>query len=226
MRSSIDTSTADWRFRAFVFDLDGTLTDSRPAIEKAAQMAIDRVAPSYSGRHVTAAIGPPIRQMFASVLQVTEPELLDALVATFREVYDSDVCRETPAYPGVSELLARIANGGASSFVLTNKPIVPTRLILSSLGLESLVREIVTPDSAHQPFLSKTKALAALLDRHGLSPARTVMVGDSADDAVAAEACGVAFAAALYGYGNLSAEAPVKNWLTIETPTDMILFLG
>jgi phosphoglycolate phosphatase len=126
----------------------------------------------------------------------------------------------------VAELLARIAACGASSFVLTNKPIVPTRLILSSLGLEPHVREIVTPDSAPQPFVSKTKALAALLERHRFAPARAVMVGDSADDAAAAEACGVVFAAALYGYGNLSADASANNWLTIETPTDMILFLG
>ena len=214
------------RFRAFVFDLDGTLVDSRPAIEKAAQMAIDRVAPSYSGRHITAAIGPPIRQMFATVLQTTNPELLDALVAAFREVYDSDVCRETPAYPGVPELLARIAACGASSFVLTNKPIAPTQLILSSLGLASRIREIVTPDSQNQPFVSKSKALAALLDRHGFSPDQAVMVGDSADDAVAAEACGVAFAAALYGYGNLQANAPAASWLRISTPEDMILLLG
>ena len=214
------------RFRAFIFDLDGTLVDSRPAIEKAAQMAIDRVAPSYSGRHITAAIGPPIRQMFATVLQATDPDLLDALVAAFREVYDFDVCRETPAYPGVPALLARIAACGASSFVLTNKPIAPTRLILSSLGLASLVREIVTPDSGNEPFISKTKALSELLVRHGLLPDRTVMVGDSADDAVAAEACGVAFAAALYGYGNLQADASAANWLTISTPGDMILFLG
>jgi phosphoglycolate phosphatase len=214
------------RFRAFVFDLDGTLVDSRPAIEKAAQIAIDRVAPSHSGCRVTAAIGPPIRQMFATVLQTTDPGLLDALVTVFRDVYDCDVCRETPAYPGVADLLARIAASGASSFVLTNKPIVPTQAILSALGLASNVREIVTPDSAQAPFLSKSDALAALLDRHGLSPAHTVMVGDSADDAAAAEACGVVFAAALYGYGNLPADAASRNWLTIEKPADMIFFLA
>jgi phosphoglycolate phosphatase len=214
------------RFGAFVFDLDGTLVDSRPSIEKAAQIAIARVAPSYSRRRVTAAIGPPIRQMFAAALETVDPALLDALVAAFRDVYDSDVCRETPAYPGVPQLLARIAVRGASSFVLTNKPYAPTWLILSSLGLESHVRDVVTPDSAQRPFVSKTKALAALLERHELAAASVVMVGDSADDAVAAEACAVVFAAALYGYGNLKADVSEKNWLKIEKPTDMLAFLG
>lgn len=211
--------------RAFVFDLDGTLVDSRPAIEKAAQRAIERVAPAYSGRQVTAAIGPPIRQMFSTVLQTTDTNLLDALVGVFRQVYDTDVCRETLAYPGVPELLARIAASGARLFILTNKPLAPTRLILSSLGLAPLLREIVTPDSAPQPFISKGRALSALLERHGLLPAQTVMVGDSPDDAEAAQSCGAVFVAALYGYGNLTA-CSTPAWLTIETPSDMLGFLG
>jgi len=226
MRSDVDALKGGPRFRAFVFDLDGTLVDSRPAIEKAAQIAIARVAPSYSGRCVTAAIGPPIREMFGAVLETVDPALLDALVAAFRETYDSDVCRETAAYPGVPQLLARIAASGASSFVLTNKPYAPTWLILSSLDLESHLREIVTPDSAPEPFISKTKALAALLERHGFAAVSAVMVGDSADDAAAAEACGVVFAAALYGYGDLKTDVSAKKWLGIEKPTDMLPFLG
>ena len=43
--------------------------------------------------------------------------------------------------------------------------------------------------------------------------------------AAAAEACGIAFAAALYGYGSLSTEALAKNWLPLAEPTDMIRFV-
>jgi len=213
------------RYRAFVFDLDGTLVDSRPAIEKAAQVAIAQVAPVYRDRKVTAVIGPPIRQMFKTVLDGMDSSTLDSVVAAFRQAYDSGVCRETPAYPGAAELLARIAARGASSFVLTNKPWLPTRQILSQLGIESHLREIVTPDSPSHPFTSKAEALQALLYRHHLTPATTVMVGDSSDDAAAAEACSVAFVAAVYGYGNLKSAPARATMLIINRPADMLSLL-
>jgi phosphoglycolate phosphatase len=213
------------RYRAFVFDLDGTLVDSRPAIEKAAQMAIAQIVPIYRDRKVTAAIGPPIRQMFKEVFSELDAATLELVVAAFRTAYDSDVCRETPSYPGVPELLARIAARGVVSFVLTNKPFAPTRQILSQLGVERHIREIVAPDSPAHPFTSKTEALDALLQRHKLARDLTVMVGDAKDDAAAAKACGVAFAAAIYGYGGLQPEPGRTNWLIINRPLDMLSLL-
>ncbi len=212
-------------YHAFVFDLDGTLVDSRPAIEKAAQMAIAQVAPGCHGRMVTAVIGPPIRQMFKTVLGELDASTLDRVVAAFRQAYDSGVCLEVSAYPGVAELLAKIAVRGANSFVLTNKPYEPTRQILLHLGIEAHIREIVTPDSPSHPFAAKSEALRALLRRYSLAPASTVMVGDSMDDASAAAACGVRFAAAIYGYGRLESGPEHTNWVTIRHPADMLSLL-
>lgn len=208
-------------YRAFVFDLDGTLVDSRPAIEKAAQAAIAEVLPALRGRAVTKVIGPPIRQMFNLTVASADAATLDALVAVFRRVYDNGVCRETPAYPGLVPVLARIAARGASSFVLTNKPLHPTRQILDALGCLEYVREIVTPDSPLHPFTAKADALAALLRRHGVAPAAALLVGDSADDATAAAACGVRFAAAVYGYGGLGAAALRPEWLRLENLVEL-----
>jgi len=210
------------RYRAFVFDLDGTLVDSRPAIEKAAQMALRKVLPDYRGRSIATVVGPPIRQMFQLTLGGVDEITLDRLVAVFRQAYDSGVCRETPAYPHVSEMLASLASRGASNFVLTNKPHVPTRQILSQLGIEQPFCEVLTPDSPTHPFHSKTEALRALLRRRNLPESATMMVGDSVDDATAAEACGVVFGAAVYGYGDLQPQSGRTNWLTIRCPLDIL----
>lgn len=212
------------KYVAFVFDLDGTLVDSRPAIEKAAQAAVAEVLPAFCGRPVTTVIGPPIRRMFRLALGAPDEATLDRLVATFRQVYDSGVCRETTTYPGVVQLLAAIGARGASSFVLTNKPYNPTQQILVHLGCAQHLREIVTPDCPAHPFKAKAEALAALLQRHTLAPEATIMVGDSIDDASAAETCGVPFAAAVYGYGGLQPPHP-NNWLTIHCVDDMLTLL-
>jgi phosphoglycolate phosphatase len=212
-------------YSTFVFDLDGTLVDSRPAIEKAAQRAISAVVPAYRGRCITAAIGPPIRTMFQQAAGELDARTLDQLVAAFRSAYDRETCLETPAYAGAAEMLSNIAAQGAASYVLTNKPRAPTLRILAHLGLDQHLLEILTPDSPTTPFASKAEALRSLMHRHKLGASDVLMVGDSGDDALAASACGVAFAAALYGYGGLHKVADRKNWLIIESPQDILLFL-
>jgi len=213
-------------YSTFVFDLDGTLVDSRPAIEKAAQQALSAVVPAYQGRCITAAIGPPIRTMFQQVAGELDSTTLDRLVAAFRNAYDRETCLETPAYAGVPEMLAKISAQGATSYVLTNKPRVPTFRILAHLDIDHHLREILTPDSPTTPFASKAEALRSLMHRHKLGASDVLMVGDSGDDALAASACGVAFAAALYGYGGLHKAADLKNWLIIESPQDILLHLS
>ncbi len=209
-------------YRAFVFDLDGTLVDSRPAIEKAAQRALAEVLPDRRCINVTSTIGPPIREMFKLVLGEIDQLLLDRLVSVFRHEYDSDTWQETVAYSGVIELLDHIVAHGGSSFVLTNKPQLPTMKILQQLNIVEQIHEVVTPDSPTFPFTSKVGALSALMNRHKLTRSATLVVGDLPDDANAAEGCGVAFAAAVYGYGRWDQDSDGKNCLFINSLSDLI----
>ena len=80
-------------FSAFVFDLDGTLIDSRPAIEKAAQLAIAAVLPAHQGRCVTDVIGPPIRIMFRRIIGNCDEDTLERLVAARRSMVTSAISR-------------------------------------------------------------------------------------------------------------------------------------
>lgn len=209
-------------FAAFVFDLDGTLVDSRPAIEKAAQTALSEVLPDRVGICVTATIGPPIRQMLKAALGESDEATLDRLVAVFRREYDSGMWRETMIYPRVVELLEQIVAQGGDSFILTNKPMVPTIKILRRLKIDRQIREAVTPDSPKFPFTSKADGLSALIKRHNLARTATLVVGDLRDDANAAKGCGVAFAAATYGYGRWDQNSDGKNYLLINSPGDLI----
>lgn len=201
--------------------MDGTLVDSRPAIEKAAQHAIAIVLPQFLGRTVTTCIGPPIREMFRRTLDNPSADVLDRLVAVFRSAYDSVAWRETPAYPGVVELLAEIQANRAVSFVVTNKPFRPSTAILQTIGCSAFVREIVTPDSPLQAFRSKSEALHGLVSRHRLDAEDILVVGDSVDDAEAAKVSGLSFAAALYGYGNLTKD----DGYPVQEPSDLIKFI-
>jgi phosphoglycolate phosphatase len=205
-----------------VFDLDGTLVDSRPAIEKAVQNALSEIVPQRLGISVMETIGPPIREMLKTALCEIDETTLDRLVTVFRREYDSGIWRETTVYPQVIELLEQIVSQGARSFILTNKPMIPTLKILQRLGIHRQIRETVTPDSPKFPFTSKGEALSALMKRHNLARGATLVVGDLPDDAKAADSCGVAFAAAIYGYGRWDHDFDGKNYLLIKSPGDLI----
>jgi phosphoglycolate phosphatase len=195
---------------AVIFDLDGTLVNSVPGIEYAAAAAWAAVQPGPPCPSLRSLIGPPIGEMFRRALPGADAATLIALEHTFRRVYDSEGWQKTVVYPGVPETLTALTASGVQCFGVTNKPSLPTQRILEHCGLRTYFRAFLSPDSVNPPYASKAKAVEALLTRHDLDSARTLFMGDSADDARAAHACGLRFAAFTGGYGQVQ-QFPVES---------------
>ena len=190
------------RFQAILFDLDGTLVDSLPGIIRAARAALTDVLPGTGLPDLRSFVGPPIREILRRALGLENSGLLDDLEAAFRRHYNSEGWLHTVAYSGVPETLAVLHAAGARLGVVTNKPLAPTRSILAHLDLARFMEIVLTPDSVAPAYINKASALAAALSAQAMVPSRTLFVGDSSDDAAAAAACGVSFAAVSYGYGD------------------------
>ena len=192
-----------------IFDLDGTLVDSLPGIEESARAAIGRVLPDEPMPDLRSVIGPPIATMIAKLWPGLPGECAVLLLAEFRSHYDREGCLLAQAYPGVGEGLARFFASGVRLFVLTNKPLAPAVKILSHLGFMKYFACVSAPDSA-PPFDSKPVGARQLAEKYALVPAATILVGDGADDAASAAACGFIFIAAAYGYGRAAEEAAIR----------------
>ena len=195
---------------ALLFDLDGTLVDSLPGIEYSCELALQLVAPECVLPSLREYLGPPIRRILAELLPDFDAERLDEVERYFRASYDSEGWQKSVAYDGVPETLRRLAGAGYRCFVITNKPQGPSRRILAHLQLMRHIEEVVSPDSKAPPYRSKAEGVRHLIHKFGLDAERAVLVGDSEDDALAAEMSGVRFAAVSYGYGcaHLSAKVP------------------
>jgi phosphoglycolate phosphatase len=202
--------------RAAIFDLDGTLVDSMPGIECSVGAAIESALPGTAMPDLRAVIGPPIATMFARLWPDLDSEKLALLVAAFRSHYAEVGCLESVPFPGVKETLPLLREAGMRLFVLTNKPSAPAKTILEALGLLEFFEAVSAPDAPGAPFASKTDGARALMRRFGLDPDQTTLVGDGADDAAAAEACGFRFIAADYGYGRADAAVRVKKFSEIS----------
>ncbi len=196
--------------RSVIFDLDGTLVDSLPGIEFSARTAIASVLPGVPMPDLKAVIGPPIATMFARLWPDLDPEKMALLVAAFRSHYLDKGCLDSSPFPGVMETLFLLQTAGMRMFVLTNKPAAPTKTILGALGVAEMFAAVLSPDSPESPFYSKPDGARALMRWFTLDPGQTTLVGDGADDAAAAEACGFHFIAAAYGYGTAAATAGTR----------------
>jgi phosphoglycolate phosphatase len=128
--------------------------------------------------------------------------MIESLFRTFRERYDATAVATTPAFPGYTETLAAVRALGFETIIVTNKRIVPTRLILERHGGSGEFTGVYALDAFDPPLPNKAAVVARVIELHGISTTRSVLVGDSVEDASAADANGVPFIAATYGYGN------------------------
>lgn len=210
------------RIANILFDLDGTLVDSSPGIEYSAAAAITAVLPERALADLRQLIGPPIRQMMAQALNIAESGVLDRLEHNFRVSYDGGGWRKTVAYPGVAQMLSELLQAGVKNFIVTNKPVAPTQRILRALNLRRYFADVASLNATEPAFASKTEAAAYLISKHELNPEATILVGDSMDDARAAQACGLRFGAAAYGYGELHFRTELPVHIVLPAPCELI----
>jgi len=209
--------------RALVFDLDGTLVDSAPGILRCLRQALAEVAPGEDPNFPSDLVGPSVREMLARLLPHADEAVVDAGVRAFRRCYDGGGWRDAVPYWGVHAMLETLRSAGIRLFIVTNKPRVPTDRILAHFGWQDLFDAVVCRDDTAPPFPDKRAALARLVEDESLAVDCALFVGDTTDDAAAAEACGIAFVFAAYGYGEGRLAARALS--SLDSPAALVAFL-
>jgi phosphoglycolate phosphatase len=190
-------------FRLIVFDLDGTLVDSRKDIADSANLLLREcgaqpLADDQIGRMVGDGAATLVARAFAARGLERPPDAL----ARFLAIYDRRLLDHTRVYDGLPAVLDALA-ARAVLAVLTNKPLAPTRRILAGLDLSRFFRDdaVIGGDG---PFPRKPDpaALRHLAERAGVAHFDTLLVGDSIIDAQTARQAPSAFCLARYGFGS------------------------
>jgi phosphoglycolate phosphatase len=186
--------------RALIFDLDGTLIDSKvDLIHSVNAMLREMNRPQLPAETISGYIGHGAPLLVARALGVgaTEEELKGAL-QFFLGYYEEHKMDNTSAYPGVAETLAQLSN--LPMAVLTNKPARISVRILNSLGLAKYFRAIYGGNS----FESKKPdpfGATKILREFGIAAREALLVGDSEVDVQTARNAGTQAAAVNYGFG-------------------------
>ena len=186
--------------RAFIFDLDGTLIDSRMDLVNSVNAMLRATGRSeLPVDTITGYIGHGAPQLIASALgpDATDFDRQSAL-AVFLADYEKHNLDLTRPYSGVFEGLTALA--GYPMAVLTNKPVKMSVQILRELGLARFFTAIYGGDSFSKKKPDPTGALSVVRGL-GIAPGVTAMVGDSDVDIQTARNSAMRAFAVTYGFG-------------------------
>ncbi|HEY5617439.1 MAG TPA: HAD hydrolase-like protein [Vicinamibacterales bacterium] len=183
-----------------VFDLDGTLIDSRRDLADAANALIrERGGTVLAEETIGRMVGDGAAALVRRALTAAGIPPDESSLPRFLELYDARLLRTTHLYSGITEALHAVQRYGVLA-VLTNKPLDHTRRLLAALDLAQFFATVIGGDG---PFPRKPdpQGLRHLMGVHRVPASRTVLVGDSHVDAATAQAAGAAFCRARYGFG-------------------------
>ena len=191
-----------------LFDLDGTLIDSAPDLTHAVNAMLGEMGlPQYDLDTVHHWVGNGAQMLVKRALlgrrdvedERVDTDLFEEALTRFMAHYRTRLCEETYAYEGVPETLERLKARGYTLGIVTNKPYGFVPPILDRLELSSYFTYTIGGDSL--PVKKPDPApLLHLCETLGYTPSHSVMVGDSKNDILAANACGMDSVGVTYGY--------------------------
>lgn len=196
------TLTRTWS--AILFDLDGTITDSAPAITNSLARTFAVLGrPVPSDAELLAYVGPPMLAAFREYAGMTPDEAAEAL-AVYRADYQGESSLDTAVYPGVAGLLERIHASGIPLALATSKPEHSAIEILEHFDLARYFTVIVGASDSETRSAKADIVAEAMrrLEAAGASLTSPVMVGDRSYDAEGAAANGVPTIMVEWGYGS------------------------
>jgi phosphoglycolate phosphatase len=221
-------STPTAAFDAAIIDLDGTLVDTVGDFEVALRLALGDLGwPPVSHDFIARTVGKGSEHLLTMTLaEVGAPAALhDQAWRRYQHHYLAINGQHSDVYPGVFEGLDALRSAGLKLACLTNKPTAFARPLLAAKGLDAYFTTVFGGDAFARkkpdplPLLQTCLALGSL-------PARTLMVGDSSNDAAAARAAGCPVVLVSYGYNHGESAASAHPDAVLDSLADLPAWLA
>ena len=208
-----------------LFDLDGTLTDSRVGIVRCIQAALtDAGAPVPAADELTRHIGPPLPRVFATLLGTSDTQAVETAMVAYRRRYELVGIFENTLYPDVTRLLEACAEAGHQLCLVTAKPHVYARQILEHFDIGRMFHNVYGPELRARNY-TKESLIADACRLEEAEPGRTAMIGDRAEDVLGARANGLRAVGAAWGYGGRAELEAAHPTHIVGSPAELIEYI-
>jgi phosphoglycolate phosphatase len=210
-----------------IFDLDGTLIDSKEDLAHAVNAARRHMGlQPIENERVYSYVGNGAPALMRRVMgpEATEADVQTAL-EYFMAYYKDHMLDCTTLYPGVREALDALHDGGMRMCVLTNKPVRFSQLLVEGLGLGSHFFRVYGGNSFEQKKPDPA-GVNKLIEESGALPERTLMVGDSDVDIRTARNAGILACGVTYGFQPETLDAAPPDILVDDMRQLAAMLLG
>jgi phosphoglycolate phosphatase-like HAD superfamily hydrolase len=174
--------------RNIIWDVDGTLFDTYPAIARAFRAALNDLGQDAALSRITALARVSLDECAATLARERGVDLV-RLEARVAEHYERTGPDEQPPFPGARAVCDRIWSGGGQNVIVTHRG-QSTVALLESNGLAKYFTGWITHADGY-PRKPDPASFNAIIDRHGLRRHETLAVGDRDLDVLAGKAAGV-----------------------------------
>ncbi|NIA23515.1 MAG: HAD-IA family hydrolase [Proteobacteria bacterium] len=187
--------------KSIIFDLDGTLFDSKNGIINAFIYPLEEMGIEYDKTWVERMIGHTLKDMYSEILPVELKDKTDWCIEEYRKIYVEQFYYGSCLYEGVEVTLKELKKSGALLAIATTKPTGITEKIAGHFHIVHYFNVIMgtednTPYKPDPAIIYNIKKIIDFDDEH------TIFVGDTYLDIIAGKNAGIKTCAAMYGYGD------------------------
>ncbi len=208
---------------AVLFDLDGTIVDSRIPYTRSLNHALGQAGlPTHAPAELYQYLGPPLHETLLDHLKVPA-DLVDEVIEVYRERYERLGLGETTIFAGMPELLAEL-HRSVPLAIATSKVSTTVEPLLELLGLREHFDAVAAPlpDTVNE---TKAETIATALAGLG-GPARSVMVGDRLYDVAGGLEHSIPTIGVLWGVGGEHELSDAGAAALVSAPGEILGLLG
>ncbi|MBV9480187.1 MAG: HAD-IA family hydrolase [Acidobacteria bacterium] len=213
------------KLKLLVFDLDGTLVDSRIDLVQSVNAMLEHFhRPRLPGEVIASYVGDGAPMLVRRALGDPDEEVVvEEAVEYFLAYYRVHKLDHTQVYPGVREALEAIRDHHGSDrrmAVLSNKPVNPSRAIIDALGLGEFFIRVYGGNSFHTKKPDPL-GIETLLGETGMQSDQAIMIGDSSIDVITGRNAELWTCGVTYGFAPRTLDDAPPDVL-IDAPADLV----